>query len=291
MCQNAGCEADATRWWRQYIGTSAESVLALFVGLPEEGRYRFLMTLQSYIDDSGQGHGPVYVLAGFVISVESGLELSTQWRSILDNGPRPLEYFKTFEAMNLRMQFIDWTEPERDECIDKLVSIILQRVLFRIRVTIPSKHFKSVIMRQLARDLNTPYFLAVYGIIGEMWRYEAEHGMHESVDFIFDEENKKHKKLVRKGWEKAKEFMPFEQGRLLGEEPVWRDDKRFLPLQAADLYAWHARQAAALLRRRGETYTHPVWQTLSKIKAIERDWTRTDMVNLVARCREIASGR
>jgi hypothetical protein len=65
---------------------------------------------------------------------------------------------------------------------------------------------------------------------------------------------------------------------LFGDPPIFRDDKTFLPLQAADLYAWHARKERAL-HSEGREYKHPGWKAINEKIAskVERDWTEDDL--------------
>jgi hypothetical protein len=61
----------------------------------------------------------------------------------------------------------------------------------------------------------------------------------EPVDFIFD----RHANVsdVKEGWRYMKLSATPDVRRLMGNEPVERDDVDTMPLQAADLYAWWVR--------------------------------------------------
>ena len=72
--------------------------------------------------------------------------------------------------------------------------------------------------------------------------------VHTSCDFIFDEQGQIGEDAVRM-WDnlmilnkKASGEGRADFGPFLGQRPVFRDDKIFLPLQAADLYAWNVRR-------------------------------------------------
>jgi hypothetical protein len=62
----------------------------------------------------------------------------------------------------------------------------------------------------------------------------------EPVDFIFDEESEK--KRCLNAWDRLKYSASTDVRRLLGDTPIYRDDKTTLPLQAADLYAYWVRE-------------------------------------------------
>jgi len=56
------------------------------------------------------------------------------------------------------------------------------------------------------------------------------------VDFIFDDQAEKTPLLA--AWTLLKVAAKPDIRKFLGETPIFRDDEKFLPLQAADLYAW-----------------------------------------------------
>jgi hypothetical protein len=60
----------------------------------------------------------------------------------------------------------------------------------------------------------------------------------EPVDFVFDNDSEKVKIPV--GWELMKSIALPERASMMGDTPIFRDDKKTMPLQAADLYAWWA---------------------------------------------------
>jgi hypothetical protein len=62
--------------------------------------------------------------------------------------------------------------------------------------------------------------------------------LHEPIDFIFDEDSEKTK--IPRGWELMKDAARDDIRSLMGDMPIFRDDEKTMPLQAADLYAWWA---------------------------------------------------
>jgi hypothetical protein len=62
-------------------------------------------------------------------------------------------------------------------------------------------------------------------------------GLHDKVDFIFDDRVME-KKKIRDAWDSFKENAAAEARPYIGSDPRFEDDKEFLPLQAADLIAW-----------------------------------------------------
>jgi hypothetical protein len=55
------------------------------------------MALQAFIDDSGRGQHPAFVLAGWIASPEQWAEFSDEWKRVLHQSPR-IEFFKMGQA-------------------------------------------------------------------------------------------------------------------------------------------------------------------------------------------------
>jgi hypothetical protein len=66
-------------------------------------------------------------------------------------------------------------------------------------------------------------------------------GMREKVHFIFDEQLHASDR-VQAVWSKIIEIIHDDLRPLIGGRPSHRNDKEVLPLQAADLLAWHVRR-------------------------------------------------
>jgi hypothetical protein len=94
-------------------------------------------------------------------------------------------------------------------------------------------------------EVRTPYFTCFYSVILNLTKWHASMGLTLPIDFVFDEQGVIGAEAVS-WYEAIKSFQPPDIARLLGADPVFRDDKKILPLQAADLLAWH-------LRRKRET--------------------------------------
>jgi hypothetical protein len=62
----------------------------------------------------------------------------------------------------------------------------------------------------------------------------------EKIDFIFDEQTEK--KVIYRIWDEFAETRPDSYRVTLGNTPRFENDQDFLPLQAADFWAWWARK-------------------------------------------------
>jgi hypothetical protein len=64
--------------------------------------------------------------------------------------------------------------------------------------------------------------------------------LYEPIDFIFDDQSEKSK--IFPIWDAVKNTMRPGVRARIGSDPIFREDHKFMPLQAADLLAWWARK-------------------------------------------------
>ena len=126
---------------------------------------------------------------------------------------------------------------------------------------------------KIGPEADFPYMMGHVSAMLESTRFLTAHGFRERIDFIFDTASEREQHVVLQAWHfwRSTEWMKERQA-LMGDPPVFSDDKVVLPLQAADFYAWHARKERQMLSE-GRSYEHPSWEALSAIRGAERDWT------------------
>ena len=229
------------------------------------------MIIQPVIDDSGNGESPVFVLAGFVLSVYMWIVFADQWRSILD-ATRKIEYFKMKEAEHLCGQFKGFSVRQRDDKVKALTSLIMDHKPLALRHVTPQEAYERNFKGRFAKKTDYPYFLSYYGVIGTLLRYQIENGWHldDTSDFVFDEQGSE-SDFVQSGWSTAVDLLDEEWKPLIGARPDHRDDKLFLPLQAADLFAWHIRRSY-WEQYRGSNFDDPNWKRLKSLPCAKEEW-------------------
>jgi hypothetical protein len=90
---------------------------------------------------------------------------------------------------------------------------------------------------------DTPYMLGLVHVV--KWFTENVEEVNEAlgtdqpIDFIFDARSEK--KFVREAWDITVESLPPEERESFGDVPRFENDKKFLPLQAADYMAGWSR--------------------------------------------------
>jgi len=218
----------------------SQRIWALVSGLPEpKRRKRVMLMLQAYIDDSAKGSPDLFVLAGYVSTAERWAAFSDEWQRLLDyrsDHYRKLDYFKMNEMVS---------ERDRERCA-WFHKVIEKYALAAISYTISTKDLKRLVTRMFTdtktrAELSNPWHYAVSAML---WGYASNrHNVPslpqaEPIEFIFDEATEKW--LLAQAWEQFKALNP-KEAPLMGPMPVFRSDLEYLPLQAADMFAWWVR--------------------------------------------------
>jgi hypothetical protein len=189
--------------------------------------------LQAYVDGSGTGDPNELILAGYVATAETWREFSREWKSCLDEANLP--YFKMNEMTS---------RPELAAYFYRVIE--RHEVLAALSVTIDTAALRKVVREIVpapdirAEKLENPYFFAFRAMIECLAALQDKIGISEPVDFIFDDESEKVRILPI--WELVKDAMRPDIRERIGSNPIFREDHKFMPLQAADLYAWWVRR-------------------------------------------------
>lgn len=196
--------------------------------------------LQAYVDDSvsevGDRH---FILAGYFGKAETWIKFSREWQRALRKAPK-IDYLHTVEARGLRGQFGGWDPLERDKKLLKMAKVVRKFQFRSIYVSVSRLDYENIILPLAPYNLQSPYYICFYTLIIKLAEYLNETHAHVPVDFVFDEHGQIGRDAV--AWYYAvKEDNP-RLKHLLGGTPIFEDDKHVLPLQAADMLAWHIRR-------------------------------------------------
>jgi len=198
--------------------------------------------LQAYVDDSASDEGDRrFFLAGYVNTADKWIRFSEAWQEELDQPPA-IGYLKMSEANNLGGEFRGWEHEVRDEKLRGLARVIRHFGPHSIHSSVSRTEFKSIVSPVAPYGFNRPYFYCFQAIIVPLANRMREEGLSGvPVDFIFDEqggigdEARFFYRIIRDG-------QPAAIRSILSRDPIFRDDKLVLPLQAADMLAWHVRR-------------------------------------------------
>jgi len=269
---------------------------ALFPGLPRNLRERVrLAVLQSWIDDTGKsGNDATFTLAGFVGRIKTWAAFADEWTDVLGlKSPRPLEYFKSYEAYGLRNQFKGWTTTERDKRVAALARVVIKFLAIPSACgrsfSIPYGDYNEVLAasfnptnKQFNKHRN-PFALGFVNNMGILLDEAYRRPERESIHLLFDEGiDRKHVlEAEYKGFiaEVAK-YRPDHYKLLNNKTAEFRNDKCNPPLQAADLLAWHTRLFLEATGR-GETYEDKTWRLFMENIDIEHfSFTKDDLLDV-----------
>jgi|SRR6185369_2797141 len=246
---------------------AALEVRALVSGFPGKRAWRrrlfLLKRYQAHVDGSGTGDPRLFVLAGVIAPVENWIAFTKDWQELLDMKPQ-LEYFKQSEMVKspVRLERSGWFERVMSRHATGFISCSL-RVDDLVKV-IRQVQWPPGVSHRNPEILENPYYFAFKAIITKLAAHQRDQlGLFEPIDFIFDDETEKSETLA--GWERIKLNVSPDVRKLMGETPIYRDDKKLLPLQAADMFAyWVRKRQLNILHGRPEEPLFPWRQFVPK---------------------------
>ena len=195
------------------------------------------MTFQAFIDDSGSGL-PVFVLSGYISSIEWWESFSDEWQKLLDKSPK-LPYFKMREAAKC------WGGKMKVEQayhrIKSFVDEIPVMVQASIISVIPMNRYNEIVKGKAPKFLDDPYFVALFDIVMKLFWSQVSVGSSDTLEFIFDN-NPRLAAKVPKYYQFMRASIHPKYRHLIGASPKFEDDIEFLPLQAADTQSWYYRR-------------------------------------------------
>ncbi|MGC2421984.1 MAG: DUF3800 domain-containing protein [Candidatus Acidiferrales bacterium] len=252
--------------------------------------------LTAYFDDSASEEtDKLLVLAGYVHSAEAWARFSDDWKAIVDAVPT-IRYFKMREAQNLSGEFLGWDVIARDAKVLSLADVIKRHEPWSLECSISRTDYLRIVRPVVPYDIRHPYFDAFYAAIIKLAEWHHHLGLTTPVDFVFDEQGEIGAQAVI-WYEHIKSMQTPEIRAMLGSSPVFRDDKRTPPLQAADLLAWHLRRGREERNKNeyrpvmekllplfhaevslGEEYLNKIAREMSEVPHIEMTTQRKDSV-------------
>ena len=211
-----------------------------------------IMGLVAAIDDSGTDGGKVYVLGGLMATADAWEGFSEEWREALDaHNPKRIEFLKMKQANAREGQFAGFNDGERDAKLQSLALIAKKYAIFAQVAAVRRDDFKLAFQglrvgrwikkgtrreRKALKPMKA-YDLLFHKIIKDGCNFVLDAGLSGPLDYVFDCQGKAGR-LCADAYERiAPDFPGAVQG-ILGGPPGFRDDKKFVPLQAADAVSW-----------------------------------------------------
>jgi hypothetical protein len=197
--------------------------------------------MHGFSDDSMSGEGSkTLLLAGCVQKYTAWADFSFEWEAALAIPPS-IDYFKMREARLMIKQFDGWNIPARDAKIKMLAEVASRYTPKIIVACISRAEFDDIVKPISPYLLRHPYFTVFYALLVKWAEWQYADGVSIPTDFVFDEQGIIGAETVI-WYSYVKSLQAPHIAALMGSTPIFRDDKQVLPLQVADMVAWHMRR-------------------------------------------------
>jgi hypothetical protein len=207
---------------------------------------KLIVALSGYFDGSGSHGMEEFVLAGYVMSVEKWIAFNEDWTKELHRAPS-IGYFHSVDAERGEGEFSLILREVRKRKVNDLASIIEKHEPMALYTALHWNDYKAVFAGNVPPEIDNPFYILFFGILQRVVDYQKAFHFYERVDFTFDAENKPIQEVIQRLYPIVRSQCSPDIRNILGEQPIFRDDKEARPLQAADLYAWQIRRS----------HTHP----------------------------------
>ncbi len=235
--------------------------------------------LECFADDSGSDNqGPVFVLAGYVSTEDRWTQFCEEWVSVLNSGPKPLAYFKMVEANSKKGEFLAWKDVDRDSKLIELSEIIQRYALFDIRCVLRWKDYEEV-QKCYPQYQVSPYELLFHQVMIRATLHLHRLHSNDLIKFYFDDQNKIGDQVLN-GYSRQMSTLPEMLLRYVAGPPNFKDEKRIMPLQAADLLAWQVRRSICEMEKSCTINVDTERQALPRLDKVSSELHNFDRAEL-----------
>jgi hypothetical protein len=196
---------------------------------------------KAYFDDSCSDKGDrILVLAGCVQSCKVWADFGIAWEAALARRPS-IKYLHMREARKLEGEFHRWKAADRDEKIRLLASLVGTFSPWTIGVWVSRAEHDAIVKPIAPSMIRHAYMFLFWAVILKLSHWHQDMGIKLPVEYVFDEQGVIGDDAAI--WHRhIKSWQPPEVAALMGGTPRFENDKMVLPLQAADMLAWHVRR-------------------------------------------------
>ncbi len=194
----------------------------------------------AYVDESGGGDGRVLLLAACVHTYIAWAEFSKDWVTALEYPPK-ISAFHMREARKRVGDFAGWKAIDVDHKVIALTEVIVHHQPHVVSCWVSENDYNELIRGMGPYDVRHAYFSCFCATVIKVAEYQAALGITTPADYVFDEKGDiGYEALI---WYPAmKQYAPADIRPFMGSTPTFKTDEEILPLQAADLIAWHKRR-------------------------------------------------
>lgn len=230
---------------------AADPIVGLVCGYPSPLREKkIIVVLKGFADDSGSSggnrDGDHFAIAGFLGTAAGWVHFADEWDAECRSHPATLDFHmaKAMRPIGSREGYV-WTEAERRQRIENLVSIIIRWAALRVSCVVLKSGYNAIVKGKIPAAIDSPYFLLFYTAITAAADYMAKERMEGTIDWVFDDQGDLGNEVGGYYNFIRDRCPPFIKPKL-GAAPIFRHDRDMLPLKAADILAWSLRRHHAL---------------------------------------------
>ncbi len=225
---------------------AADRIWAQVSGLaPSKSGERLFVVLQAFIDDSRKGDW--FALGGYIATAKAWAEFSKEWEELLAGGwglrgKSRKPYFKMSQMAET---------PERMSRVPAFYRVIENNTIAAICCAVNLSDLQRVRERVFIPNIGIEWgyyanaYFFTFRCLMDMFHtnrhlYSKFLPLNEKIDFYFDLQSER--KVILSIWDKYMEAREDNVRDFYGAMPRFEDDLEFLPLQAADFWAWWGRK-------------------------------------------------
>jgi hypothetical protein len=190
------------------------------------------------VDDSVAQKGDKRLFyAGYLHRADVWAEFSEAWDWELHQWPA-IEHYKGSGD-----QFDGWDPNLRDAKIAQLAQVIHAFEPYSFHFSLNRRLFEEAVKPVAPHGFGRPHYQACFAVMAGVARQASEGGITTPIEFIFDQQDGVDDD-VRFFFSDMIKALPPEVRDLISAAPWFKSDtdKQFMPLQAADMLAWHVRR-------------------------------------------------
>ena len=263
---------------------SQEALDAMVCGYSKANRDAAIMVMfKAYFDDStSDEQTKILVLAGCIQSYKVWANFSMAWEAALASSPS-IRYFHMREARQLEGEFDRWKAQDRDNKIRYLATVIEGYRPWTLVVWVSRVEHDTILKPIAPYMLRHPYVTLFYGAILKLAHVHHDMGIKLPVDYIFDEQGPIGDDAVL-WYRHLKSWQPPEVAALMGGTPKFENDEMVVPLQAADMMAWHVRRRK---ERPNEDHSQLATGPLENLMRVEVHLVRDFLVKIATEMKDV----
>ncbi len=129
-----------------------------------------------------------------------------------------------------------------DAKVAALAEVMKKHVLATVSVIVRHEDYERIFEGRMMRSMDRPYQMLFHLVIATAYKLRNELGLADSASFVYDRQLE-HEAELRESFAVLKQKMLPELAGFLASDPRHADDRDELPLQAADMVAWHVRRS------------------------------------------------